>query len=217
MKTKPIFFALILVLLLPGCIVKSLHPFYTDGNLMYKAELAGTWTDGDSNTWTISRHMKQSGFLKPETPDLAYNIVYTDKDGSSNFIAHLFTLDKQLYLDFYPAKTESNTDLGGYHFIPAHTLAQVELKGNSIMIRWYNEEWLMKLFNQNRIRIAHERVPYDIDDKDKDHDQVILTAPTAELQKFILKYGHDPDAFKQDKVKNDNGYTFMLKKSNSVK
>jgi hypothetical protein len=212
MNTKSfLFFALIMLLFLQGCLVKSLHPFYKDSNLLYKAELNGTWTDEDTNTWIISRHLKQSGFLKPDTPDMAYDIVYNDKKGSSKFVAHLFTLNKQLYLDFYPADGESNTELGDFHFISAHTLAQVELKGNTILIRWYNEEWLVNLFNQNKIRIAHERVPYDIDDKDKDHEQVILTASTEELQKFILKYGNDPEAFK--KGKNEKGYSFMLKKS----
>ena len=213
MKTKPIFFVLLLVLILPGCLVKSLHPFYTDNNLVYKAELTGAWMDHDSNTWVISRHMKKTGLFKDDIPDQAYTIIFTDQKGSSKFMAHLFTIEKQLYLDFYPDEDEGHTDLGNFHFIPAHSLAQVNLKGNSIEIRWYNEEWLVNLFNQNRIRIAHERVPYDADDHNPDNYQVILTAPTSELQKFILKYGHDPEAFKQDK--NHSDYTFVLSKKAS--
>ena len=68
----------------------------------------------------------------------------------------------------------------------------------------------LNLFNKNRIRIAHERIPFDLDDKNPDNFQVVLTAPTADLQKFIIKYGNDPAAFKNEK--NESNYTFVLKR-----
>jgi hypothetical protein len=51
---------------------------------------------------------------------------------------------------------------------------------------WYGGDWLNELFEQNRIRIKHEKV-YAFD-----YDRHVLTAPTDELQKFIKKYANDP-------------------------
>jgi hypothetical protein len=213
MKTKIIITSIILLALLPGCFVKSLHPFYTEKDLLFKEELLGRWTGNEDSKWEIKRHMKSTGLLKPQVPDNAYDITYTDDKGSSSFVAHLFMLDKQMYIDFYPGESAGHTDLEGFHFIQAHSLAQLKISNNTLTIRWYNEEWMLKLFNQNRVRIAHERVPYDLDDKDPEHQQVILTATTADLQKFIRKYGQDPEAFASEKNKRD--YTFVLKRQNS--
>jgi hypothetical protein len=211
MKPKHICMLFVLLILMPGCLVKSLHPFYTEKDLVFKQELIGTWTDPDSATWVIGQHKSFNGFNKDASPEKYYDISFSDKKGTSKFTAHLFMLDNGLFLDFYPQDIETGTDLGNFHLIPAHSLAKVQLEGDKIMIRWYNEEWLVKLFNQNRVRIAHERVPYDQDDHNRDNFQVILTAPTSELQKFIIKYGNDPEAFRDER--GNEGYTILLTKT----
>jgi hypothetical protein len=48
------------------------------------------------------------------------------------------------------------------------------------------------LLDENKIRIRHEKI-YD---SDIDMNSYLLTASTEELQKFIIKYGNDPLAFK---------------------
>ncbi len=213
MKTKSIILTALLVITMSSCLVKSLHPFYTEKDIVYKPELNGKWQGADSTTWEIRQHTVFAGFGKDNKPSNCYDILYTDKKGTSKFLAHLFSLDKQLYLDFYLPDMEGQ-DLAVMHMVPAHTLAKVELGKDQITIKWYNEEWLVKLFNENRIRIGHERIPYDLDDKNPDNFQVVLTAPTADLQKFIIKYGNDPAAFENDKKKSD--YTFVLKRSSEI-
>ena len=71
----------------------------------------------------------------------SYDIIYSDNKGRSKFLAHLFSVDKQLYLDFFLPDIEG-PDIAVMHLIPAHTLAKVELAANQITIKWYNEEWL---------------------------------------------------------------------------
>ena len=199
MKTRIILLMLLLIFFLQGCLVKSLHPFYTENDIIFNKELLGKWTDKDSATWEIRQHMRTTGILKPDKPDKSYEISFTDNKGTSRFAAHLFQLDDKLYLDFLPTDISCGNDFSAVHVIATHSLARVDFSGGKIMIRWYNEEWLIGLFNKNKIRIAHERVPYDPDLKDPESMQVILTAQTAELQKFIIKYGNDPEAFKNDK------------------
>jgi DNA-binding LytR/AlgR family response regulator len=107
--------------------------------------------------------MRTTGLLKPDIPDKSYDISLTDNKGTSHFIAHLFRLEDQFYLDFFPTDISCQNDLAEIHLVPTHSLAKIDLSGGKITIRWYNEEWLIGLFNKNKIRIAHERVPYDPD------------------------------------------------------
>jgi hypothetical protein len=197
MKARTFLIILLTSLVLPGCLVKSLHPFYTDKDLIYKQELTGIWIDADSSVWEIRQHQKMSGIMKPGYPDRAYDITFTDNKGSSKFLAHLFQLGGHLV---------------GYHLVGTHSLARVVLAGGMITIRWYNEEWLLSLFNNNRIRISHERVPWNPDQPDPESDQIVLTASTAELQKFIIKYGNDPNAFRQSKTGENSAIMVVLSK-----
>ena len=195
----------LILLLLSGCLVKSLHPFYKENQSLFKKELIGTWIGKDSSKWNIVQGKKTTGLFKPDVPENAYLITYTDNKGSAVFKVHLFQLDNHLFLDFYPEDAVCSNDLMSMHLVPMHTVARIELTAGRIIIRWYNEEWLIGLFKQNKIRIPHEKIPY-ASGKVNDVDfQVILTASTDELQKFMLKYANDPNA-----LKNDD--TFVLSK-----
>ena len=48
-----------------------------------------------------------------------------------------------------------------------------------------DNEWLEEMIDEKKVNIAHVRL----------EDRIILTAPTEELQKFVLKYAEDTDAF----------------------
>jgi hypothetical protein len=207
MKTKNVIMISLVIFLISGCFVKSLHPFYKENEVIYKSELTGKWEGNDSSTWKIDQGMKSAGLFKPDIPDNAYLITYTDKKGVAKFIVHLFQLDNRYFLDFYPGEVESTNDLMAIHLVPMHTVARVDLSPGKIVIQWYNEEWLINLFRQNKIRIAHEKVPATEGKADEDNFQVVLTASTDDLQKFMLKYLDDPNAIKND-------YTFVLKKKN---
>lgn len=186
MKAKLIFAVLLPAVLLSSCIVKSLHPFYTEEAVVFRQELIGSWTDQDAGKWEIRQSKKKKN---------AYEITLNKDEASAVFIAHLFRLNNTLYLDFFPESDNAATvDLFNLHLIPSHSLARIRLSGNSLIgIEWLNEEWLSELFAQNRVRIRHEVVQ---DYADKEEKMYILTASTEELQKFILKYGHEPEAFR---------------------
>jgi hypothetical protein len=213
MKTTMFASVILMACLLPGCLVKSLHPFYTENDVMFREELLGTWTDKDSSVWVLEQHKQFDGLMKPEKPVPAYDVTMTDNKGTSRFLAILFALEGQLFLDFFPSENSCGSNLSGFHMVPSHSLAKVDIEGESIRIGWYNEQWLVDLFNKNRVRIQHERVPYDVDQKNPDSWQVILTAPTDELQKFIRKYGNDPGAFRKDASGNEADYTFVLSRN----
>jgi len=205
MKLKNVFLLSAMLFLMSGCFVKSLHPFYRDNEVIFKKEITGNWTGADSSVWKIEQSGKFAGLFKPDKPENCYKISYTDRKGTAMFIVHLFRLGDKYFLDFYPDEVESVNDMMTSHLVPMHTVARVDMAPDRIVIRWYDEEWLIGLFRQNKIRIAHEKVPYEMSGAGSDNYQVILTASTDDLQKFMLKYSDDPNAFKND-------YTFILNK-----
>lgn len=179
--------------LLQGCIVKSLHPFFTASDIVFKKELINHWTDQDGDHWEIAP-VKES--------KVTYELRHykAGEQPEEIFVAHLFRLDRHLYLDLFPIANDSqaNDFIFNMHLIPAHSIARVvKLSETEVQIRWMNEKWLRSLFTQNKIKISHE-VVRDVNVEDDSDFNYVLTASTEELQKFIVKYGDDDDAFIDD-------------------
>lgn len=189
-----------LAVLLQSCIVKSLHPFYASTDVVYKKELVNTWVDQDGNRWNISQ-VKE----KPQ----AYEMTFTKDEKSATFLVHLFQLQDNLFLDFRPLASDGSVnDLFEMHLLPSHSVAKVARITDSVVeIKWFNEEWLHKLFSQNRIKISHEVITEENSGKDEDKTYV-LTASTEELRKFLMKYGNDESAFE-----GDNAMALTLKRA----
>jgi hypothetical protein len=195
------------LMLLNGCVVKSLHPFYTEKDVIFNEELLGQWIDDDSTVWKIEQSASPSGFLKGGFDHLlmdSYVIKFGEPE--SIFNGTLFRLNDIYYLDFFPMMSELFDDeFYSYHLVPTHSLAKVEfLSGEMVKISWFNEAWLTELFEQNKIKIAHEKVNIE-----HETEVYVLTASTRELQKFITKYGDDPDIYKCD----NDGVCITLRKS----
>ncbi len=189
MKTKNIILIGILGLLLSGCLVKSLHPYYLERDVVFKLELLGTFTDADQATWQISQYKFSKGFMQEDSLDNSYLVeMWEDAQHKSRFNVHLFELDGVSYLDFAPIREDRPEVLTELHLVPAHSIARIEIiSDDELIISWFDEEWLTELFEENRVKIAHEVIKTT---DELSPTQYVLTAGTVELQKFLIKYGN---------------------------
>lgn len=194
----------VMAVMLQGCIVKSLHPFFKESDVIFKKELLTTWTDQDGGQWSIRPFKEKAN---------AYEMHFLH-NGEKDvvFLAHLFLLNNELYFDFLPlsdgVENESLT-LFNLHLMPTHSIAKIAvLNKDEIQVKWLNEGWMWSLFDQNRIKISHEVIYDEAPENDQDKTYV-LTASTEELQKFVVKYGGEDAAFD-----GDNTVWLTLKKYN---
>ncbi len=188
MKTRILVSTFFLMLLLSGCVVKSLHRFYNEEDVIFDKSLLGSWVDEDSARWVIKPFTFPKGFMQDDSTDNSYLVeLYEDDDEPQKFNAHMFTLDGKKYLDFKPLRDDRYDDFLDVHFISAHSIALVEINGSGeLVIGWFNNEWLEKLFRENRVKVSHEVVRGATASEGTEY---VLTASTEELQKFIRKYG----------------------------
>lgn len=166
------------LLLLSGCIVQSLHPLYTDENVIFDTRLIGQWSEeGSEEIWEFSRlDEKRYGC-----------VVYVDEDEKGMLEARLLTIKGKMFLDFFP--TEPDWPSGIFyqlHLMPVHTFAFVEQIEPTLQIRFPNMDWLQELLEKNPDAIRHE--------KRGNHD-VILSASTEVLQTFWLAHIDTEGAF----------------------
>jgi hypothetical protein len=169
-----IFVVFVASLTMAGCFAPSLHPFFTNENIVFNETLVGGW-------------IKDSGekcfFTK--SGDNHYEFLYVS-EGATRFEARLIELGGATFLDLYPKPLSEGNSLAGANFVPAHSLARVTISRDSISIALMDGEWLKELSDQNQLAVAHERL---------DDEMVVLTAPTRELQAFALKHAFTKEAF----------------------
>ena len=171
MKLKTISCLCGLAATLTGCVVTSVHPFYTAQDVAFEPALLGRWlADDPANSFEF----KKAG-------DDHYQIVITEKENkSSESAAYLFKLDGQLFLDHSPTNPP---DLA---LLPLHQISKVTMAGDTFTIASMRYEWLRDQMTNSPAPLRHEVVTQK-DEKGQGDSRIVLTASTQDLQQFILR------------------------------
>lgn len=178
-----------LAVIVGGCIpVISLHPLYTEKDVVVDKKLYGTWTDDPNSPKTTWE------FKSIDEPKNAYNLTFTDEDGKKgSFVAHLVKLQNRLFLDIFPGESpweaedpnKMNWPYNSLFLIPAHTFVKVDSIEPQLKLRLMLESNLEELLKENPSAVEHTSVG----------DRLVLTGSTKKLQEFILKYADDKKVF----------------------
>jgi len=188
MKTKKLLFYMLAVIL-GGCVpVISLHPLYTEKDVVLDKKLYGTWVD-DANspktTWE---------FKNIDEPKNAYKLIYTDEDGQKgSFVAHMVKLQNSLFLDIFPSElpwepedpNKMDWPYNTLFLIPAHTFVKIDSIEPQLKLRLTLESDMKDLLKENPNAVKHTSVG----------DRLVITGSTKELQEFVLKYVDDENLF----------------------
>jgi len=189
-----------LVILLSSCL-ETLHPIFTEKDLIYDARLIGTWkTDTTGGRAIITNLATESSVQLPgnisSISKKGYLISYKDKDGSLSglYIAFLARIGKHLYFDYYPADKKNDKTVDNFfmvHLTKMHTSYRVNFTKDGFEMSQLDEGFIRQLIDEKKIRISHEK---------SEEDDIIITASTSELQQYIIKYGDEPSAYRSEKT-----------------
>lgn len=182
----------VFAVLLGGCVpVLSLHPLYTEDDVVPERRLLGMWVDDPNSpdtTWE---------FRDVDEPNNAYKLIFTDEEGKKgSFVVRLVKLQEMLFLDIYPSELPWEADdpnkmdwpYNSFFLIPAHTFLRIDSIEPQLKIRLTLESEMKDLLKEEPNAIKHTFVG----------DRLVLTAATKELRAFVLKYADDKRLFTGD-------------------
>ena len=193
------------LVLLNGCLT-TLHPIFTEKDLVFDPRLAGNWKKSKDSSTALYRQAN-TGDLEGLSPALKRNAariyIREEKDSrgrtKSTSYAFMVKLGKYYYMDFYPADlktTELAVEFFAVHYVPMHSIYRIKFAGNySFDIQQLDAGYLEKLIRNKQVRLKHEVT---------DDGNYLITAPTAELQQYLIKYSDTPEAYNND---NSDTYT----------
>jgi hypothetical protein len=199
MNTKKLF-CYVFAVLLGGCVpVLSLHPLYTEDDVVPEKTLLGVWVDDPNSPKTTWE------FKGMEEPKNAYKLIFSDEEGKKgSFVARVVKLQSRLFLDVYPSELPWEADdpnkmdwpYNSFFLIPAHTFLRIDSIEPQLKMRLMLESKVKELLAENPDIVKHTSVG----------ERLVLTAPTKELQAFILKYADNERVF-TDEVTLDRKQT----------
>lgn len=182
---KNLLILIMLSLLLSSCIV-SLHPLYDEQTKIRDWRLEGEWLEVDSEDpgrFTFS----------PTSEAGHYTLLHLEEGLTYEYEAVLLKLGDSYYLDVLsnsPAPRESNHPDAApllAEMIPCHNFYKLVWEGSTFQLYPFDGDRLEKMVKNRKIRIKHEVVD----------GRIVITAATADLQKFFLKYASEADAFEE--------------------
>jgi hypothetical protein len=164
--------------LLTAC-TPSLHPLFTEKDVVFESALLGKWVceddEGSKTEWSFTR----SG-------DKVYGLVHVEDGDPGRFEARMVKLGQHFFLDLYPEEPVVDNGFYKLHLVRAHTFAKITLDGDALSVSIMDPEWLEKSLDDGDLTLRHEK---------EKGGGILLTAPTAELQQFVLKAVENPEAF----------------------
>jgi len=162
--------------LLAGCVVMSVYPYYTVKDLTFDAGLSGRWA-GTNDFWEFTPVAGKS-----------YLVTTRDDHETNHFDAYLFQLKGHPFLDLCTTNHETPYQL------PLHMAVKVARDKDALRLAALNYEWLGKLLETNPAALRHIVVPQKPLNTNSSK-MFYLTAETRDLQKFLLKYLNNTNAF----------------------
>jgi hypothetical protein len=187
MKKAKSVLAFLVVGILAGCYVPSIHPLYTKQDVIFNPELVGQWRDSEAG---------KSQWVFVQKEDKAYGLRITQEDKKVFvFTAYLLKVGDYHYLDLFPdTEDETNDSFLLKNMLPVHTFIRIKQLTPTLDVEVMNSEWLAKVLKESPALIKHEKMP--VGEKEKEEYLTVLTAQPKELQAFLVKHE------KTDKVWN---------------
>jgi hypothetical protein len=184
------------VLCLAGCLT-TLHPIFTAKDLVSDTRLIGNWENAKDQKKVAYRMPNASELnnlsqaLQSEAAKI-YMLDEKDQQGnltSTNY-AFMVKLGKYYYMDYYPASEKERQSADHFfaaHYVPMHSIYRIQFKNdNSFNVQRLDGGYLERLVKNKQIRIKHEVM---------EDGGIFITAPTQELQQYLIKYSDVPEAY----------------------
>ena len=182
-----------MLLFFGGCgPVNSLFPLFLDSDKVLDQNLIGEWrevpepnekpsTDDENTRW----------FFAKDEDGLSYNLTISvlTKGASGQFNAKLVRLGDALFVDFAHGRQSSGSS-GSSEFasIAGHMIGRIRVDKNEIRTSLLDGKWISDEIKKGSFALAHVDTP----------DEVVLSAPTEDLRKFVAAHAEDKEAFSDE-------------------
>ncbi len=175
--------ALALLSPLCACGAGSVHPFYRSSELVFDSALVGIWADSSSGERAVFSADGGQYQITYSVPAPAIGMAVNTDRKQAVFVGRLFRLGEGIAMDVSPGTlpdSVSRTVPNEYWslMLPLHTVFWLMHRDNRLAFTSLEPDSLKAYLRRHPQAIGHALVD----------STLVLTAPTRELQSFVLTY-----------------------------
>jgi hypothetical protein len=204
MKKHITLIMLIIPVIMTGCLLISINPYYTKDTLVFPDNLEGTWYNEDTVAWTfvidtaglyrltIDERYKARLEASKDTIPITDTVMFEKILGMAvnEYKAGVTIIDGVHYLDLLPEKMNAMSGFHTMHFFAGHSISKLKMSGDTIWINSMEDEWVKELSDKKKKKL-------DIKSNEKGY---ILTASTKKLRKMIANIADSADVFDDEEM-----------------
>ncbi|MFA6242779.1 MAG: hypothetical protein WC655_17705 [Candidatus Hydrogenedentales bacterium] len=165
---------LCLLLMATGCPVLSLQPLYeSTDELVSRPDLLGKWIENEGDENVIE-------FVAVN--DTSYRMIAREGDENLEFDVAIVEIRGQLFMDLLLEEPSGDAAMYSQNL---HQFWAIDLSKDTLAVKALAGDWAKERSEKGRLWVRHVRID----------DKTILTAKPSRLQRFVHKWGKDPEAF----------------------
>ncbi|MGZ5191542.1 MAG: hypothetical protein ACXWCZ_11020 [Flavisolibacter sp.] len=204
MKKNPFILVFLSLSMIFNSCLDTLYPFFTKNDVVFKSTLTGEWKYASNrekgSVYFESIPKKRLEELAPgirEISNKGYLATWKDSTGKiiKNQFVFLTLIGDDLYMDHYPAEMENAIPIAQVfteHYVKKHMCYKLSMRSGDVFeMKRLERSFLDDLIEKKQIRIHYVELP-------SPENKRIITASTAELRQYLLKYGANPKAYNDD-------------------
>ncbi len=169
-----------LTVAITGCVVTSVYPFYFEKDVAFEQALVGDWKNADKPDEHWKFEQANGG---------GYRVTGESQGHTTLFQGHVFKLHGQTFLDLTSGGWKEDIQPEP---VPSHFLAHIVQLTPTVKLLPLRYDWLKELLAKDPKAIRHLAIQTGEKPEDR---RIVLTADTAELQRFIVKHLATPGAW----------------------
>jgi hypothetical protein len=174
MKTCCRFVLLIPLLMTVGCVYTS-HPVLKDEQVMVDKSLVGKWMPSDQETIFE---------IQPPGADKVFTLVAVDNDGKATTVHFRIGKVGDLIVGEALVSLDTSTTQPASHE-PRYMPVIIRQTSTQLAVSQFKAHWLKNYLHDH---------PGALQVADNTGNDVVITAPTADFQAFLLQHWKDPSA-----------------------
>jgi hypothetical protein len=205
--------------------VDSFNPLYRDKDVVFDPALLGKWTEngGMLEFNQLGQNAYEVVFTDENNPDeqmvLQGHLVSLEGHRFLDLIQKKWTANPDLYqvsietgknggvtprflhagdgayIEFMPGGSAAKATRLGMQLRIAHWFFRLTNDQNTLGLDYIDDDRLNKALEQKTIQVDHLLIGTDRRPGETDNRQLVLTAATADLQKFVLEHVNDSQVF----------------------
>jgi hypothetical protein len=220
LKARLLILSLVVCFLVSCRPIDLLNPFFTDKDVIFDPALLGSWeADGTTfkfmqageNSYQLILSTRENDELKeaiysvhlvnlqgqhfldltPETWSASQEwsaVPFTRTSGSSA-PPRFVEMTDGVYLEFTGNPADNGNSQVKMRVRPMHWILKVAIDGKALQLSYLDDDWLAKAMEERGIRLDHVMVGPG------NQQTMLITASTADLQRFVLEHSDDEGAF----------------------